>query len=113
MIEVLQQEFIKLARAKGVPPGRLFVRHALRNAILPVVTAIGTNFGFLLTGSFIIETAFRLPGIGAIAIESIKKGDTPVIQATVLIAGALFVLINLIVDLMLPILDPRIREAQV
>ncbi len=113
MIEVLHQEFIKLARAKGVPPGRLFVRHALRNAILPVVTAIGTNFGFLLTGSFIIETAFRLPGIGAIAIESIKKGDTPVIQATVLIAGALFVLINLLVDLMLPILDPRIREAQI
>lgn len=113
MIETLQQEFIKLARAKGVPPGRLFIRHGLRNAILPVVTAIGTNFGFLLTGSFIIETAFRLPGIGATAIESIKKGDTPVIQATVLIAGALFVLINLLVDLALPVLDPRIREAQI
>ena len=113
MIETLQQEFIKLARAKGVPPVRLFIKHGLRNAILPVVTAIGTNFGFLLTGSFIIETAFRLPGIGATAIESIKKGDTPVIQATVLIAGALFVLINLLVDLALPILDPRIREAQV
>lgn len=113
MIETLQQEFIKLARAKGVPPLRLTLRHALRNAILPVVTAIGTNFGFLLTGSFIIETAFRLPGIGATAIEAIKKGDTPVIQATVLIAGSLFVLINLLVDLVQPTLDPRIREAQV
>jgi len=113
MIETLQQEFIKLARAKGVPPIRLTLRHALRNAILPVVTAIGTNFGFLLTGSFIIETAFRLPGIGATAIEAIKKGDTPVIQATVLIAGTLFVLINLLVDLIQPTLDPRIREAQV
>ncbi len=113
MIETLQQEFIKLARAKGVPPLRLTLRHALRNAILPVVTAIGTNFGFLLTGSFIIETAFRLPGIGATAIEAIKKGDTPVIQATVLIAGSLFVLINLLVDLIQPTLDPRIREAQV
>lgn len=113
MIETLQQEFIKLARAKGVPPLRLTLRHALRNAILPVVTAIGTNFGFLLTGSFIIETAFRLPGIGATAIEAIKKGDTPVIQATVLIAGSLFVLINLLVDLIQPTLDPRIGEAQV
>lgn len=113
MIETLQQEFIKLAKAKGVPPLRLTLRHGLRNAILPVVTAIGTNFGFLLTGSFIIETAFLLPGIGATAIEAIKKGDTPVIQATVLIAGGLFVLINLLVDLLLPILDPRIREAQV
>ncbi|MBL8061227.1 MAG: ABC transporter permease [Chthonomonas sp.] len=113
MIETLQQEFIKLARAKGVPPARLYLRHGLRNAILPVITAIGTNFGFLLTGSFIIETAFRLPGIGATAIEAIKKGDTPVIQATVLIAGALFVLINLLVDLIQPTLDPRIREAQV
>ncbi len=113
MIETLQQEFIKLARAKGVPPARLYLRHGLRNAILPVVTALGTNFGFLLTGSFIIETAFLLPGLGATAIEAIKKGDTPLIQATVLIAGGLFVLINLLVDLALPMLDPRIREAQV
>lgn len=113
LIETLQQEFIKLARAKGVPPARLIFRHGLRNAILPVVTAIGTSFGFLLTGSFIIETAFLLPGLGSTAIEAIRRSDTPVIQATVLVAGALFVLINLLVDLALPILDPRIRESQV
>jgi peptide/nickel transport system permease protein len=113
MIETLQQDFVRLAVAKGVPPGRLVFRHALRNAILPVVTAVGTSFGFLLTGSFIVERAFVLPGLGREAIEAIQRNDTPVIQATTLIAGALFVFINLLVDLALPALDPRIREVQV
>lgn len=113
MIDTLQQEFIKLAIAKGVPPMRLYTKHALRNAILPVVTALGTNFGFLLTGSFIVERAFLLPGVGREAIEAIQKGDTPVIQATTLIAASLFVLVNLVVDLAVPVLDPRVREAQV
>lgn len=113
MIDTLQQEFVRLAVAKGVPPFRLIFKHVLRNALLPVVTAIGTSFGFLLTGSFIIERAFVIPGLGSEAIEAIQRRDTPVIQATVLIAGALFILINLLVDVILPILDPRIREAQV
>ncbi len=113
MIDTLNQEFIRLAVAKGVPKFRLVIRHALRNAILPVVTAIGTSFGFLLTGSFIVETAFALPGIGREGIEAIQKGDTPLIQATVLVAGALFILINLIVDLLIPILDPRVRESAI
>lgn len=113
MIDTLQQEFIKLATAKGVPPFRLYVRHALRNAILPVVTALGVNFGFLLTGSFIVERAFLLPGLGREGIEAIQKGDTPLIQATVLLAGAMFVLVNFIVDAVAPMLDPRIREAQI
>lgn len=113
MIDTMQQEFIRLAVAKGVPPLRLYISHALRNAILPVVTAIGTSFGFLLTGSFIVETAFNLPGLGFTAINAVQKRDTPVVLATTLIAGALFILINLIVDLLLPLLDPRIREAQV
>lgn len=113
VIDTLQQEFVRLAVAKGVPSRRLIFKHVLRNALLPVVTAIGTSFGFLLTGSFIIERAFVIPGLGSEAIEAIQRRDTPVIQATVLIAGALFILINLIVDVILPILDPRIREAQV
>jgi peptide/nickel transport system permease protein len=113
VIDTLQQEFVRLAVAKGVPPFRLIFKHVLRNALLPVVTAIGTSFGFLLTGSFIIERAFVIPGLGSEAIEAIQRRDTPVIQATVLIAGALFILINLLVDVILPILDPRIREAQV
>ncbi|MBS1706894.1 MAG: ABC transporter permease [Armatimonadetes bacterium] len=113
MIDTLHQEFIRLAQAKGVPPVRLYLRHGLRNSILPVVTAIGTSFGFLLTGSFIVETAFALPGIGRLAIESIQKRDIPTIQATTLVAGVLFILVNLLVDIFQPILDPRIRESQV
>lgn len=113
MIDTLQQEFIRTATAKGVPPFRLIVRHGLRNAILPVITAIGTSFGFLLTGSFVIERVFSLPGLGSRAIEAIMSGDMPVIQATVMVTGAMFIVINLIVDMLLPLLDPRIRESQV
>lgn len=113
MVETMKQEFIKLAVAKGVPSGRLIFRHALRNAILPVVTAIGTSFGFLLTGSFVVETFFTLPGIGREAIEAIQKGNMPVVQACILVTGLLFITINMLVDMVLPILDPRIRESQV
>lgn len=113
MIETLQQEFIRTAIAKGVPRGRLYLRHALRNAILPVVTAIGTTFGLMLTGSFIIETAFTIPGLGMRTVEAIKSLDMPVVQASVFVAGAMFILINTLVDMLLPILDPRIRESQV
>lgn len=113
MIETLQQEFIRLATAKGVPPFRLIVKHALRNAILPVVTAIGTSFGFLLTGSFVVERFFGLPGIGKEAIEAILATDSPVVMGTIIFSGILFITVNLIVDILLPILDPRIREAQI
>jgi len=113
MVDTLQQEFIRTAIAKGVPRFRLYTVHALRNAILPVVTAIGTTFGFLLTGSFVVETFFRLPGLGSTTIDAIKKGDMPVVQACVMLTGALFIFLNLVVDFLLPILDPRIRESQV
>jgi ABC-type dipeptide/oligopeptide/nickel transport system permease component len=113
MVETLKQEFIRTAIAKGVPTGRLYFRHALRNAILPVITAIGTSFGFLLTGSFVVERAFTLPGLGSTTIEAIQRGDFPVVGACVLLTGFLFILINLLVDLILPLLDPRIRESQV
>lgn len=113
MIETLHQEFIRLAVAKGVPRARLIIRHALRNAILPVVTATGTSFGFLLTGSFVVERFFTLPGLGREVIEAIQQGNVPVIQAGIVVTGTMFILINLLVDLVLPILDPRIREAQV
>ena len=113
MIDTLQQEFIRTAIAKGVPPFRLVFRHALRNAVLPVITAIGTSFGFLLTGSFVVERFFVLPGLGSETINAIQKGDTPLIQACILITGAMFIFVNLLVDLILPLLDPRIREAQI
>ncbi|MBI1332754.1 MAG: ABC transporter permease [Armatimonadetes bacterium] len=113
MVETLRQEFIRTGIAKGVPPFRLYTKYALRNAILPVVTTIGTTFGFLLTGSFVVERFFIMPGIGSRTIEAILSNDVPVVQACVLVTGAMFVLVNTIVDLLLPILDPRIREAQV
>jgi ABC-type dipeptide/oligopeptide/nickel transport system permease component len=113
MIDTLQMEFIRSAVAKGVPRGRLIFKHALRNAILPVITAIGTSFGFLLTGSFVVERFFILPGIGSATIEAIQQSNMPVVQACILVTGAMFIFLNLIVDIVLPILDPRIRESQV
>ncbi len=113
MIDTLGQDFIRLAIAKGVPRFRLYIRHGLRNAIMPVVTAIGTSFGFLLTGSFVVERAFTIPGMGSLAIEAIQKRDVPTIQATTLVAGFLFIFINLLVDLLQPVLDPRVRGSQV
>jgi peptide/nickel transport system permease protein len=113
MIETFKQEFIRTGIAKGLPPARLILKHGLRNAILPVVTAIGTTFGFLLTGSFVVERFFLLPGVGSTTIEAIFKYDTPVIQGCVLVTGIMFVVINTLVDTVLPLLDPRIREVQV
>lgn len=113
MVDTLQQEFIRTAIAKGVSPAGVVFKHALRNAILPVITAIGTSFGFLLTGSFVVERFFVLPGLGREAIEAIQQGNVPVVQACILITGGMFISINLLVDLVQPILDPRIREAQV
>ena len=113
MIDTLDQEFIRTATAKGVPRGRLLYKHALRNAILPVITTIGTSFGFLLTGSFVLERAFLMPGLGSTVIEGIQQIDMPVVQAGVLVTGAMFIFLNLAVDILMPILDPRIRESQI
>lgn len=110
MVETLRMEFIRMAIAKGVPQTTLIFKHALRNAILPVVTSIGTNFGYLLTGSFIIERFFRLPGVGSKTIEAMQMRDTPVIQGCIIATGALFVFVNLVVDLAIPLIDPRVRE---
>lgn len=113
MIDTLQMEFIRTAVAKGIPLWRLVFKHGLRNAILPVITAIGTSFGFLLTGSFVVERFFTLPGIGSATIEAIQESNMPVVQACILVTGAMFIILNLIVDILLPILDPRIRESQI
>ncbi len=113
MIDTLGMEFVRLAVAKGVPPWRLYVTHVLRNAILPVLTGIGTSFGYLITGSFIVETAFAIPGIGQELISAIQRGDSPVIMACVIVTGSMFILVNLAVDLVQQIIDPRIRESQI
>lgn len=113
MLDTLRQEFVRLAVAKGVPRWRLYFVHCFRNALIPVLTAIGTSFGYLLTGSFVVESAYLVPGIGKVAIEAITQRDTPMILASVFVTGALFIIVNLAVDILLPIIDPRIRESQV
>ncbi len=109
MLEVLQEEYIRAARARGLTEGQVLVRHALRNAALPVITVLGMEFGALLAGAVITETIFSWPGIGQLLIESIQKRDYPVVQACVLLISATYVIVNLITDLLYVVIDPRIR----
>ncbi len=109
MLEVLDEEYIKMARAKGVPMKRLLVRHALRNSLIPVVTITGIQAGYLLGGSIIIEQVFSLPGVGMLALQAINNRDYALLQGTVLFIAVSFVIINLIVDMIYARLDPRIK----
>jgi ABC-type dipeptide/oligopeptide/nickel transport system permease component len=109
MLEVLRQDFIMTARAKGVSERRLLFGHALRNALIPVITLIGIQFGYALGGSVIIETVFGRQGIGQLAVGAVLKHDYSLVQGTVLFIGFVFVTANLIVDLLYGIIDPRIR----
>ncbi|MGQ9525574.1 MAG: ABC transporter permease [Armatimonadota bacterium] len=108
MVEVLRQDYIRTARAKGLSEWQVITRHALRNALLPVVTVAGTSLGYLLSGSFVVESIFTVPGIGAASVESIFRRDYPVIQGTTLVMAAGFVVVNLLVDLLYARLDPRV-----
>ncbi len=111
LLEVLRQDYVRTARAKGLP-GRLVVsRHMLRNAMIPVITLFGALIGALLTGAVITETIFNLPGFGSLTIDAITKRDYPQIQANVLMFGVVYVLVNLCIDLSYAVLDPRIRYA--
>ncbi|MDQ7843001.1 MAG: ABC transporter permease [Armatimonadota bacterium] len=109
LLEVLGRHYIRTARAKGLAEGRVVLHHALRNALIPVVTVIGLQFGTLLGGTVIIEQIFSLPGVGRYALEGINLRDYPVIQGAVLAIALAFVLVNLVVDLCYGFLDPRIR----
>ncbi len=109
MLDVLGADFITTARAKGVPASRLFVRHVLRNAIIPAVTVLGINIGFLIGGTVIIEQVFQIPGIGQLMINSIFQRDFDVVQAVALVFGIMVVLVNLLTDVAYASLDPRVR----
>jgi peptide/nickel transport system permease protein len=109
MLNVLGAEYITTARSKGVPAGRLFLRHVLRNAVIPAVTVLGINIGFLIGGTVIIENIFAIPGIGQLMINSIFQRDFPVVQGVTLVFGVLVVLVNLLADLSYAALDPRVR----
>ncbi len=109
MLDVLGLDFIRTARAKGLAERRVVNRHALRNALLPVVTLVGLQLGLLLSGAVLTETIFALPGLGRLAITSVLARDYPLVQGVVLIAAAVFVVANLVVDVLYAYLDPRIR----
>jgi peptide/nickel transport system permease protein len=111
VLEVLRQEYIMTARAKGLAEFRVLVRHALRNALIPVVTVVGLQFGGLLGGAVIIETVFARQGIGRIAVTAINNKDFPLIQGIVLFAAVVYTLVNLATDILYAWLDPRIRYA--
>lgn len=111
MLEVLAYDYIRTARAKGLSERKVILIHALRNALIPVVTIMGNMFGFLISGAIIVETVFARPGLGRLIIEAISFRDYPVIQGFVLFTGTVFVLVSLIVDLSYTWIDPRVRLA--
>ncbi len=109
MIDVLAADYIRTARAKGLPRRTVLFKHALRNAIMPVVAVAAVQLGFLLGGSIVVESVFALNGVGLLAWSAIQRSDFPVVQAIVLIVAFLFVLLNLVADLINAFLDPRVR----
>jgi len=109
LLEVLNQDYIRTARAKGLTPRLVLWRHALKNAMLPIVTVIGLEVGYLLGGAFLTETVFSLPGVGRLMVDRILARDYPVVQGAVLVIATIFVFVNLVVDLTYAWLDPRIR----
>ena len=111
MLEVLGQDYLRTARAKGLEDRRVVLRHALKNALIPIVTAIGLQFGGLLSGAFLTETVFGRPGLGRYIVAAIGARDYPAIQGTVLVVAIGFVLINLVVDVAYAAIDPRIHYA--
>ncbi len=108
--EVLVEDYIRTARAKGLPNRIVYLRHALRNALLPVVTMLGLQFGAMLAGAVVTETVFSRPGLGRLVVSAILWKDYPLVQGIVLCMAAMYVLVNLLVDLLAAWLDPRIRD---
>jgi ABC-type dipeptide/oligopeptide/nickel transport system permease component len=109
MVEVLRQEYVNVARAKGLSDRVVILRHALRNAMIPVVTVLGLQYGFLLGGAVIVETVFSRPGIGRLAVNAILAKDYPMVQGVVLFSAIIYVLVNLLVDISYAWFDPRIH----
>ncbi len=109
MLEVLRQEYMTTARAKGLREARVVLRHGLKNALIPVVTIFGLQFGNLLAGTVVIETVFARPGLGRLIVSAILAKDFPMVQGIILFTATIYVLVNLLVDLTYGLLDPRIR----
>lgn len=109
VLEVLRQDFVRTARAKGLRESRVLVGHVLRNALSPIITTVGLTFGYLLGGSIFVESAFTIPGMGGMFFSAIRTSDYPVLTAATIVIAAWIMVINLVVDVLYAILDPRIR----
>jgi peptide/nickel transport system permease protein len=109
MLDVLNQDYIRTARAKGLPERKVLVKHAFKNAAIPVVTVLGMQLGLLLGGAVVTETVFAWPGLGRLAVDSIRMGDYPVVQAIVVVFAFFVVIGNLLADILAAVIDPRIR----
>jgi dipeptide transport system permease protein len=112
MLEVLEEDYVRTARAKGLPPWRVIGVHALRNALIPVVTSIGLQIGTLLAGAVLTETIFSWPGVGRWLIESIGRRDYPALQGGIMLIAGIVIIVNLLVDLLYGLINPRIRHAK-
>jgi peptide/nickel transport system permease protein len=110
MLDALQQDYVRTARAKGVPEWLVLYMHALRNALIPFVTSVGILTGYLLGGSIVVEQVFAIPGLGRLILGAIAERNYPLLQATILVVAAAFVLVNFLVDLVYGVIDPRARS---
>jgi ABC-type dipeptide/oligopeptide/nickel transport system permease component len=110
MVEVLRDDYVRTARAKGLKERSVLTGHALRNALLPSITLLGLNFGYLLAGAVIVETIFARPGIGRLIVEGILNKDFPLVQGAVLLTAVVYLIVNLITDISYGLVDPRVRH---
>ena len=110
MLEVIRQDYIRTARAKGVAENAVINRHALKNALIPVITVIGLQFGYLLGGAVLTETVYSWPGVGRMMVDAIRQKDTPTVLGAVVFLAATFSLVNLAVDILYGFVDPRIKS---
>jgi peptide/nickel transport system permease protein len=109
MLDVLSDDYVRTARAKGLNERRVILRHALRNALIPVVTVIGLTAALMIGGAVVTETVFGLPGVGNLVVSAVQRRDYPVIQGALLAIAVIYVLINLAIDLLYTLIDPRVR----
>ncbi len=111
MLEELSADYVRSARAKGLSTGAVLFRHALRNALIPIITILGLQFGTLLAGTIVTETIFSWPGIGRLTVQAISARDYPLLQGCILVIAVSYVLVNLLTDMLYSLVDPRVRLA--
>jgi peptide/nickel transport system permease protein len=109
MLDVLRDDYVRTARAKGLTETRVILKHAVRNALIPILTVLGLTTALLVSGAVVTETVFGLPGVGSLVVSAVLRRDYPVIQGALLVIAAIYVLINLLIDLTYLLVDPRVR----